>query len=644
MKTKTPLLAVLRFGLSLVLTLIFSNAIHAADLYVGSNSANVTTSFTSGTNTYSNTIVGFTPSASNNTLDVSGGTTLLSNSASLTVGSGGAGNLLTISGAGTVRDSNAVIGASITASNNSVSVSGSGSTWNNSGTLTIGNSGSENNLYISSGGTVRNTAATLGSTTNSSNNAVTVSGSGSSWSNNGITIGSAGSFNRLVVNTAAVVTSSGTVTLGTQSNSIGNTLQISDSSTVFNAGAITVGGNGSLNSLTLENGALSTLSGAFLVGSGPLSTNNGAIVTGSGTVLDAGGVTVGHNGSSNSLTVSIGGHINTTTSVIGNLSASSNNRLLVTGSGSQLNNSSSITVGFQGAGTLTVANGGSVTASAISIASQSGSTGTLNLGALGGSDTAGTLGSSTITFGSGSGAINFNQSDTATISNKITGTGAVSQLGSGTTVLISSNNYSGTTAVSAGRLVVASTGALGSGSSNAVNSGGTLENHGAIAGATTLNSGGTLAGNGGTFGAITIKAGSFLNWNVNSFTNTAGVGWDQLSATNIDLTNLSPSGKLTIQIAGTSGIGNGGSLYTFNFFYGGTVSGFDTNNIIIDASALTLDSSLTGGTWAITETGTSGANTLNLTYTTAVPEPSTYALFGLGAVGLLMVLRRKKTA
>ena len=175
-----------------------------------------------------------------------------------------------------------------------------------------------------------------------------------------------------------------------------------------------------------------------------------------------------------------------------------------------------------------------------------------------------------------------------------------------------------------------------------MNSGGTLENHGAIAGATTLNNGGTLAGNGGSFGALTIKAGSVLNWNVNSFTNTAGVGWDQLSATNLDLTNLSPLGKLTIQIAGTSGIGNGDSLYTFNFLYGGTVSGFDTNNILIDTSALTLDSSLTGGTWAITQTGTSGANTLNLTYTTAVPEPSTYALFGLGTLVLVTVVSAKK--
>jgi hypothetical protein len=29
---------------------------------------------------------------------------------------------------------------------------------------------------------------------------------------------------------------------------------------------------------------------------------------------------------------------------------------------------------------------------------------------------------------------------------------------------------------------------------------------------------------------------------------------------------------------------------------------------------------------------------------TAVPEPATYALFGIGAIGMLMVLRRKKTA
>jgi hypothetical protein len=33
---------------------------------------------------------------------------------------------------------------------------------------------------------------------------------------------------------------------------------------------------------------------------------------------------------------------------------------------------------------------------------------------------------------------------------------------------------------------------------------------------------------------------------------------------------------------------------------------------------------------------------LYLNYT--IPEPSTYALFGIGAIGMLMEMRRKKTA
>ena len=39
--------------------------------------------------------------------------------------------------------------------------------------------------------------------------------------------------------------------------------------------------------------------------------------------------------------------------------------------------------------------------------------------------------------------------------------------------------------------------------------------------------------------------------------------------------------------------------------------------------------------------GFKGLNTVSIV---AAPEPSTYALFGIGAIGLMMVLRRKKTA
>jgi PEP-CTERM motif len=39
-----------------------------------------------------------------------------------------------------------------------------------------------------------------------------------------------------------------------------------------------------------------------------------------------------------------------------------------------------------------------------------------------------------------------------------------------------------------------------------------------------------------------------------------------------------------------------------------------------------------------------GETNVSFTLTQSVPEPSTYALFGIGAIGLLMVLRRKKTS
>jgi hypothetical protein len=52
--------------------LLLSATSRAQDLYVGSNAANVTTNFTSGTNTFYNTYVGYTTNATNNLLNVSG--------------------------------------------------------------------------------------------------------------------------------------------------------------------------------------------------------------------------------------------------------------------------------------------------------------------------------------------------------------------------------------------------------------------------------------------------------------------------------------------------------------------------------------------------------------------------------------------
>jgi hypothetical protein len=90
--------------------------------------------------------------------------------------------------------------------------------------------------------------------------------------------------------------------------------------------------------------------------------------------------------------------------------------------------------------------------------------------------------------------------------------------------------------------------------------------------------------------------------------------------------------------------GGGGSLYTaggggggFNGGSGGANPGTGGGG---GSSYLSAD--------FFSVSGTSGANFGNgyftLTEIQSVPEPSTYALFGLGAIGMLMVIRRKKTA
>jgi fibronectin-binding autotransporter adhesin len=95
-----------------------------------------------------------------------------------------------------------------------------------------------------------------------------------------------------------------------------------------------------------------------------------------------------------------------------------------------------------------------VSASSIIIASQAGSSGTLNIGRLGTNDTAGTINTPTIAFGAGTGVINFNQSNSTTVSAAISGNGVVNQFGTGTTTLSGSNSYTGATTVSAGTLLV----------------------------------------------------------------------------------------------------------------------------------------------------------------------------------------------
>jgi fibronectin-binding autotransporter adhesin len=216
-------------------------------------------------------------------------------------------------------------------------------------------------------------------------------------------------------------------------------------------------------------------------------------------------------------------------------------------------------------------------------------------------------------------------------------TGLIKQ-GNGVMEMTANNSYAGTTVVSAGTLLISSTGSLSGSDDTTVGSNGTLKNNGTIAGTTTVN--GTLGGNGGNFSTLKINGDSSLNWNLNGFTGNAGTSWDLLNASSLDLSSLSSSNPFTINILGASGLGNDSSSYTFNLLnVSGSITGFNANDFSINSTLFASDPSLAGGVWSIGTGVVDGVNQLQAMYT--VPEPSTYALLGLGALALVIAYRRK---
>ena len=110
-----------------------------------------------------------------------------------------------------------------------------------------------------------------------------------------------------------------------------------------------------------------------------------------------------------------------------------------------------------------------------------------------------------------SGTLAFDRSDTMTFAGVISGSGAVSQIGSGTTILTADNPYTGGTNVSAGTLAVGDfahpTAALSGGGPISVGSGGTLGGYGSVTGP-TVNSGVIAAGS-ATPGFLGSPTGTF---------------------------------------------------------------------------------------------------------------------------------------
>jgi len=512
--------------------------------------------------TSSLTVLGYFTGTSSGTLTVTGAT---ASTGALTVGERGIG-VFNLNGGSTGTSGSVSIGSNATG-NGTATISGADTTWATGG-MNIGGTGT-GVLTISAGAEVTTTQSNVALAPLFVGGTATVTGGDSKWR---ITGNPAGSSQAVTV-------------IGNKANATG-TLLVENGGTVEIA-ATASGTNG--NNQQIRLGVSSGSTGALTV------TGAGSTFT---TPYD---IWAGYNsGTTGQISVSAGGTLNTGFTVLGSSGAGN---ATVTGTGSVWTVANTpfvpgsyaqglwIGSGASSAGTLTIANGGTVkieaTGHSLTLGGASGSQATLNIGApaLSPAVAPGTLEANSVVFSTGAtGTINFNHTaNDYVFAVGIQGTGGTVNFLSGTTILAGGddgsttypNSYTSSTTVSAGATAqfgnggttglisggIANSGTVafklsGSSSYGGVISGsGTVEQRGSgtltltgtntYSGLTTITSGTLQLGNGGTTGMVagSIANNSHLTFNrSNSFTYS-----QQISGTG-DVTK-SGSGTLTLASA-----------------------------------------------------------------------------------------------
>jgi T5SS/PEP-CTERM-associated repeat protein/autotransporter-associated beta strand protein len=493
---------------------------------------------------------------SSGTVRVSGSGSSWTDRGDLTVGDNGPGTLTITSGA-LVSDSNGLIGNG-TDSSGMATVSGAGSTWTSTGTLIVGGSGT-GTLLITNGGAVSSVSSNYGGTIGyslGSSGMVTVTGSGSIWTNDGLDVGFEGAATLLISN-------GGTVSDVNYDNDDYNSY-IGGS-----AGIVTVTGNGSkwIGSAGLYVRGTLLISNGGAVSSGFGTISGTVTVTGSGSIWTNAGLFVGNEGAG-TLLISNGGTVvsDNNLSYIG--VDGGPGTVTVTGSGSKLTNSGDLDISFAGGtGTLLISSGGAL----------SDEDGYIGVGLYGYFDS-GALGTVTVT-GSGSkwtnsGDLYLGYNTYSGLYPRYSGNGALTVTNAATVsdsngVIGNSTGSSGTATVSGAGSKWTNTGSLTVG----VGGAGTLQITGGavvnVAGATTIGSLGTLEFDGNSIfntGSLAINGGSLVTLGASTFAHSAtlGAGGMQIDSGGFNSTFsgvLSGTGGLAKSGAGTITL-TGASTYT----------------------------------------------------------------------------------
>jgi len=559
---------------------------------------------------------------------LSGSSYALTDSGTISAALAGTGSTLTKTGAGTValNATNTFTGA-VTVEEGTLNIAGTlTNTLGSASTVTLGKSGGTGTLeYTNTGGTAaaRTFVMAAGGTGAFQVDVVTttlpisgvISGSG------GLTKTGAGILNLSGANTYSGDT---TVSLGTLV--AGNALAFQNSTLQYSAGTVqfatgitayTLGGLAGSQALSLLNAGSAAV--ALTLGnnngnttySGALSGALGSVIkTGTGTQVLSGANT----------------YTGTTTVSVGTLQFAKQTSLYNNGTGSwtvtNLIVSSGASAAFNVGGTGEFTSANIDTLKALGTAS-----GGFKNGSILGLDTTGG---------------NFSYTSAIANTNSLANAIGFAKLGSNTLTLSGTNTYSGGTTVSAGTLLVNNASGSGTGTGSlAVSVGAVLGGTGTISGATTVG-GGLAPGNGGsniaklTFGStLNLATAENVTFDING--TTRGTNYDAVDVTGA-LTN---GGALVLNFA-SAFLPTTSTVFDLFALGGGQSGDFASVSITGLYSALLVKDNF--GVW----TGTDNAAGRSFTYSqstgnlTAVPEPSTWALWTISLTTVMIFRRRRR--